>query len=167
MGPKNPWRVGNASGFCAIRLMQQFIDVRKGKACSWQVLHIYSCACPRPGILWLIQGENESDFVPRYPWPVINRHRKRSESVFLFTRAWVQISGASGGCGCLDTGERWKGQTAAMGPSGNSALITWIFSDLIYALFHIVPTYDGWYFWQRANISASNYFQIHCRQLQI
>lgn len=31
-------------------------------------------------------------------------------------------------------------QRTGMGQSGNGALIIWIFSALIYALFHVVPT---------------------------
>lgn len=55
------------------------------------------------------------------------------------------------------SGHRWEVEGSGQREwvsLGNSAPTIWIISDLIYAPFHIVPTQDGWYFWQMSQQAA-------------
>lgn len=107
------------------------------KKVMWGNLALPSCASSGPGILWPFQRENERDFVLGYPWS-ITTDTEGGASLFSLADARILLCAAPGGW--LGTGERGEGQAAGMAQSGNTALMIWIISDLIYALFHIVPT---------------------------
>lgn len=55
-------------------------------------------------------------------------------------RIWIQISGSFCRVWVSPKETGWDRWTSGMGQPGNGTPIIWIFSDLIYALFHVVPT---------------------------
>lgn len=132
------------------------------RAVMWGSLALSSCASPGPGILCLFQRENERDFALGYPWSIINRHRRRSEFVFPPKPLNSDL------CGTRRVfGHRWAVERSG---SRNGSVWEHCFDNLDYFRPNLCSvsycTHLGWMIFL-ANVSASNYFQIHCGQLQI
>lgn len=128
----------------------------------WGSLALSSCTFPGPGILWLFYGENERDFVLGYPWSIINRHRRGSESVFPLKALNSDLCGTR-----RVSGHRWEVERSG---SRNGSVCEHCSDDLDYFRPNLCSvsycTLLGWMIFL-ANVSASNYFQIRCGQLQI
>lgn len=132
------------------------------KAVMWGSLALSSCASPGPGMFWLFLRENEGDFVFGYCWCIINGCRRRSELVF------PPKSLNSALCGTTRvSGHRWEVKRPG---SRNGSVWEHCSDDLDYFRPNLCSvsycTHLGWMIFL-GNVSASNYFQICCGQLQI
>lgn len=155
MVSRNPWMAGNDPGPCTIQLTQ---PGQEKQPCE-EVLNFPDV--PPQGLEYCGCSTGKRRGICAWLSLIHNKQAQREEWVCFPPQ--IQLSEAPGMC--VGTGERWKDQTAGMGQPGNTAL-----RILDYFRPNLCPvsycTHLGWMIFL-ANVSARNYFQIHCGQLQI